>query len=75
MLETVRAYASGCLTPEEAGEIRAAHAGHFVDLIEEAAPHLSDSSQRTWRLRLGADDDNLRAAFSTLTAASDPGRR
>jgi len=71
MLETVREYAAAKLLPDEAGDARAAHAKHFLDLAEAAAPHFSDSGQVAWRARLEPDDDNLRVAFGTLLSAAD----
>jgi len=71
MLETVREYAAAKLSPEDEQTARAAHALHFLDLVEASAAHFAGSGQVAWRLRLEPDDDNLRAAFGTLLAAPE----
>jgi predicted ATPase/DNA-binding SARP family transcriptional activator len=71
MLETVREYAAGKLSAEDERDARAAHARHFLQRAEAAAHHFSGFAQAAWRLQLEPDDDNLRAAFGTLLAASD----
>ncbi|MGD0593576.1 MAG: BTAD domain-containing putative transcriptional regulator [Acidimicrobiales bacterium] len=71
LLETVREYASATLGGIEAAEARAAHARHFLELVETAAPYFSGAGQAAWRAQLDADDDNLRAAFNTLLAAPE----
>jgi predicted ATPase/DNA-binding SARP family transcriptional activator len=72
MLETVREYAAAKLSSAEYQDARAAHARHFVELAEAAAPHFSGSGQTEWRRRLEPDDDNLRLAFGTLLGAPEP---
>jgi predicted ATPase/DNA-binding SARP family transcriptional activator len=69
MLESVRAYAADKLAATGGENARAAHAAHFLRLVELAAPHFSGSSQLSWRARLEQDDDNLRLAFANLIAA------
>ena len=67
MLETIREYAWERL--EESGEdnaIRQRHADWFLDLAEEAEPHLRGGNPKEWLDRLGADHDNLRAAGDQL---------
>jgi predicted ATPase len=63
MLETIREYALERL--EEGGEaekLRRRHAGHFLELAEEAEPQLRDSEPAEWLQRLEKEHDNLRAA-------------
>ncbi len=63
MLETLRDY--GLEQLEATGEednARLAHATFFVDLSEEAEPHLVGSEQEAWLDRLDAESENLRAA-------------
>jgi len=68
MLETVRAYGARKLGGVDEQSARAAHAIHFLHLVEVAHPHFSASGQLEWRLRLEEDDDNLRSAFAGLIA-------
>jgi predicted ATPase/DNA-binding SARP family transcriptional activator len=71
MLETVRQYSLGRLAElgdEEEAQARAGHAAYFLQLVEEAAPHFVGGDQLAWRIRLDADDENLRTAFTTLAA-------
>ncbi len=64
MLETVREFASEqlAITGEEE-VVRAAHAGWFLALAEEAAPRLNGPEQAEWLHRLARDQDNFRAAL------------
>ncbi len=71
MLETVRQYGLARLSElgaEQEAEARAAHAAYCLQLVEEAAPHFVDGSHLAWRMRLDAEDENLRTAFATLAA-------
>jgi len=72
LLETVRAYASERLA--EAGEqdqVRAAHAGYFLSLAEEAEPELRGPGQLGWLARLSAEHDNFVAALRYAIDARD----
>jgi predicted ATPase/DNA-binding SARP family transcriptional activator len=73
MLETVREYAAGKPADGDQQTARAAHARHFLGLVELAAPHFSGSDQLHWRVRLERDEDNLRTAFAALIAALGEG--
>ena len=67
MLETVRAFALEQL--RERGEFEAAaraHALHYLELAEEAQPHLSGPLQLAWLDRLEETYDNIRAALRRL---------
>ncbi len=67
LLETIREYASERLDESgEAGEFRRRHAEWFLELAEEAYPHLTES--RAWLRRLDEEHDNLRAALDRLEA-------
>jgi predicted ATPase/DNA-binding SARP family transcriptional activator len=73
MLETVRQYALGRLSEvgsEEETDARAAHSAYYLQLVEEAAPHFVDGDHLAWRIRLDAEHENLRTAFTTLAAQS-----
>jgi predicted ATPase/DNA-binding CsgD family transcriptional regulator len=75
MLETMREYALKQL--DEAGETaaaRTAHAWHFVELAETAAPHLHGPAEVVWLRRLEDDYPNLRAALDWLGATGDAER-
>ena len=65
MLETVREYAAAQLAAhgDEETTHRRRHADHFLALAEEAAQHLSGTTQARWLALLVADQDNLRAAL------------
>jgi predicted ATPase/DNA-binding SARP family transcriptional activator len=63
LLETVRQYAGEKLM--ESGEselIRDSHLAFFLQMAEEAEPHLTGPAQATWFTRLEKDYANLRAA-------------
>ncbi len=68
MLETVRQYALGKISPEAELNARSAHARHFLNLVLQAVPHFADAEHAMWRARLDADDENLRAAFVTMVS-------
>lgn len=48
---------------EDADEIRARHAVHYLELAESADRHLRGPEQRSWLARMQADHDNLRKAI------------
>jgi predicted ATPase len=68
MLETIREFAAARLA--EAGEdqpLRQRHARHFLQLAEQAEPHLRSGDRLPWLRRLRAERNNLRAAFDWFT--------
>jgi predicted ATPase/DNA-binding SARP family transcriptional activator len=70
LLETVRQYARSRL--EESGEearLQQRHADFFLDLVEEAEPHLGSPRRHPWIERLRREHDNLRAALGWSAAA------
>jgi tetratricopeptide (TPR) repeat protein len=72
MLETIKAY--GLQRLAEAGEteqVRQAHAAFYLELAENAEPHLRTSEQITWLDRLDAEHDNIHAALRAAIAAAD----
>ncbi len=67
ILETIREYGLECL--ESCGELeasRAAHAGYYLALAEEAEPQLRGSEQARSVAQLEREQENLRAALSFL---------
>ena len=66
LLETIRQYGEECL--DRAGETerwRALHAGYYADLLGRIRDHAHDRNQEVfWAVRLGAEQDNLLAAWS-----------
>ncbi len=73
LLESIREFAAELLAEAGVTEVvRERHAGAFLALAEEAAPHLSGEDQRAWLERLERDHDNLRAALSWAVERPDP---
>jgi predicted ATPase/DNA-binding SARP family transcriptional activator len=65
MLETIREYGQERLREREAEEpIQAHHRDFFLQLAEEAEPHLRGPEQLDWLARLDTEHDNLRAALA-----------
>jgi predicted ATPase/DNA-binding CsgD family transcriptional regulator len=76
MLETVREYAqerlaTRCTLGGEGDEVCRRHAKYFRDLVEGAESSLLGRWDRRWLRRLGADQDNLRAALSWAVECPD----
>jgi predicted ATPase/DNA-binding CsgD family transcriptional regulator len=72
MLQTVRQYALERLDElGEEEEVRGRHAGFFLALAEEAEPELRGPRQVAWMKRLGAEQDNLRAALRWLLSKAE----
>jgi predicted ATPase/class 3 adenylate cyclase len=73
LLETIRQYGQGRL--EAAGEAdrwRARHAGHYASLLPRVREHARNSREEVfWAVRLGAERDNLLAAWSWAIGAGD----
>jgi non-specific serine/threonine protein kinase len=64
LLETVRQYTNEkLLEAEGTPSIRNRHAGFFLNLAEEAEPHINTSERSNWLARLDRERDNLRAAL------------
>ncbi|HEU5103873.1 MAG TPA: LuxR C-terminal-related transcriptional regulator [Roseiflexaceae bacterium] len=64
MLETIREYALEQLSDSgEDATIRARHAAYYLELAEDAVPHLRGPEQAEWLDWLETDHENLRAAF------------
>lgn len=72
MLETIRAYALGCLKASgEVELVRQRHAAHYAKLAEAAEPRLRCPEQIQWLDRLDRELDNIRAAIGASTVTSD----
>jgi len=72
LLETVRQYASEKLTEANESEIYARrHCEWFLQLAEQAEPHVLGSEQLEWCERLERDMENLRAALTWSLAQTD----
>jgi tetratricopeptide (TPR) repeat protein len=65
MLEAIREYATQKLyeAPEEASSIERRHARYYMELAEQAEPHLAGPEQLQWLDRLEREHDNLRTAL------------
>ena len=78
MLETIREFARAALAENgELPEVARRHAEFFLQLAEDAEPHLSGAEQVTWLDRIEADHDNVRAAlrWSIDTGKAETGMR
>jgi predicted ATPase/DNA-binding SARP family transcriptional activator len=76
LLQTIREHAAERL--ERANEqelVRERHANWYLDLAEQAEPHLTAAAQPQWFATLERERDNLRAALAYLAAAGDVERR
>lgn len=72
MLETIRAYGVQRLAQAgELTELRAGHAGYFLELAQTADPHLRGAEQLVWLSQLDAERDNLHTALRWAIAARD----
>ncbi len=70
MLETIREYAADRLEQSQGSKaLRRRHAEYFLQLAEEAEPHLTGAEQGMWMERLEAEHDNFRLALDTLRRA------
>lgn len=71
LLETLRQYAMNRLNQSgETTEMRQAHAQYFLELAQQAAPHLRGRGQVDWIEKLETEADNFRAALA-FTAEND----
>lgn len=72
MLETVREFARRRLaeSPDER-EIHRRHASAYMELVEEARPHLDGADSAKWMSRLGAENANLQNALSFAIESGD----
>jgi predicted ATPase/class 3 adenylate cyclase/Tfp pilus assembly protein PilF len=67
MLETIHEYAREKLQESGEGEeLGRRHAQYFLDLAEEAEPHLTGPHLREWLVRVEEELDNFRAALTWL---------
>ncbi len=65
MLETIREFAAVRLAEDgEDQALRQRHARHFLQLVEQAEPHLRSGGRLPWLRRLRAERHNVRAAFA-----------
>ncbi len=72
MLTTIKEYAAEKLAAAGESELtRQAHLGYFIELTENAEPHLRRAEQLHWLAILEADHDNLNAAVRGAIAADE----
>ena len=70
LLEPIAQYARDkLLAADESDTASRAHADHFLDLAEEAAPHYQRADQVAWLARIDAENPNLMAAADRFLAA------
>src|SRR5947207_2687753 len=71
MLETIRDFAHEELAKQDPrGEAATRHARHMADLADEGRPELT-KTDASWRTRLGAELDNMRAALAWALQTHD----
>ena len=68
MLETIREFATGLLTPEEYARLTQCHTAFILKLVGEAAAGLSGANQAEWLARLEQDRENLNLALEESLA-------
>jgi hypothetical protein len=75
LLETIRQYGQKHLDQSgEAERWRARHADYYADLLSRVRDHARDPNQEVfWAVRLGAEQDNLLAAWSWAIGTSSVG--
>jgi predicted ATPase/predicted Ser/Thr protein kinase len=72
MLEMIHEYAGVRLEASaEAGDVRRRHGAYFMALAERAAPELRGAQYQRWFVRLGVEQDNLRAALAWSLEAGE----
>ncbi len=65
LLESVRQYSRESLDRSgESEQIHLQHLQHYLNLAEQAEPHLTGAAQQEWLECLDAERDNIRAALS-----------
>jgi predicted ATPase/class 3 adenylate cyclase len=75
MLETIREFGLEQLAAGgDLDLVRGRHARHFLDLAEEAEPHLTADDQGEWLDRCDAEHANLRAALRWAADAGEADR-
>lgn len=75
MLETLREFAAEQLHGDPlANQVQHRHAHAFLELAEEAKPHLASAAREPWLRRLEAEYDNLREALVWLIEHHDAER-
>jgi predicted ATPase/class 3 adenylate cyclase len=72
MLETIREFAGERLeADQDAADVRARHARHFLTLATLAEPHLVGTHQKEWLDRCDREHDNIRAALNWSIEAGE----
>jgi len=72
MLETIKAYGRERLAASgDEQVVREAYVRYFLELAEEAEPHLRTADQLGWLGRLRAEHENLHQALRTAMATGD----
>jgi non-specific serine/threonine protein kinase len=75
MLEPIRQFAlEQLIASGESETVRSRHADVFLNLVEQAAPHLDWRDQPAWMNRLDREHDNFRAALRWLIEQRDAER-
>ncbi len=73
LLESIREFAGEMLEARgEANAMRHRHRGHYLSLVELAAPELAGADQRKWLERLELEHDDIRAVLERALAAPWP---
>lgn len=76
LLQTIREHAAERLErTSEQKAVRERHADWYLELAEQAEPHLTAADQPRWFATLERERDNLRAALAHLATTGDVERR
>jgi predicted ATPase len=71
LMETLREFAGEQLSERDRARLRARHGEWFLGLAEASRAALRGPEQARWLERLGADEDNLRAALDAMHESVD----
>ncbi|GAB4051806.1 AfsR/SARP family transcriptional regulator [Catellatospora paridis] len=71
LLDTIREYGLERLADTDLPRVRAAHTAYFLELAEQAEPHLRGAEQLHWIRLVSTERDNMLAALNAAVDAGD----